>query len=209
MSRLKSKCLTYCENTPYPTMQNGKLIIISAPSGCGKSTIISQIIGLPELKLEFSISATTREPRRGEAHGVNYYFLSPQQFKAAIEHDELVEWEEVYAGRYYGTLRSEVERIRSLGRNAILDIDVKGGINVKRQYGDEALAIFIQPPSIETLRQRLIARATDPIEAINQRVDKAAIELTFARQYDAVVVNDDLAAAVEQVKRVITDFIGN
>ena len=190
-------------------MQNGKLIIISAPSGCGKSTIISQIIGLPELKLEFSISATTREPRRGEAHGVNYYFLSPQQFKAAIERDELVEWEEVYAGRYYGTLRSEVERIRSLGRNAILDIDVKGGINVKRQYGDEALAIFIQPPSIEALRQRLIARATDPIEAINQRVDKAAIELTFARQYDAVVVNDDLAAAVEQVRRVITDFISN
>ena len=188
-------------------MSHGKLIIISAPSGCGKSTIIGEIIKNPELRLEFSISATTREPRRGEVDGVNYYFLSTEEFEDAIRNDELVEYEEVYPGRFYGTLKSEIARIQEKGNNAILDIDVKGGVNVKRMYGDNARSIFIMPPSIETLRQRLLSRATDSIEAINQRVDKAAFELTFSDKFDKQVVNDDLDKAVEETRQLILDFI--
>lgn len=190
-------------------MNRGKVIIISAPSGCGKSTIISQIIGLPQLRLEFSVSATTRQPRPGERHGVNYYFLSPDEFRKAVADNLLVEYEEVYHDRFYGTLKSEVERIMAMGRNAILDIDVKGGVNVKRLYGDTALSIFIQPPSTDALRQRLLARATDTPEAIEQRVGKAAYEMTFAPQFDKIVVNDDLSAAVEQVRSIISDFIAD
>ena len=188
-------------------MTPGKLIIISAPSGCGKSTIIGEIIKNPDLRLEFSISATTREPRRGEVDGVNYYFLTTEQFEKAIKNDELVEYEEVYPGRFYGTLKSEIARIQEKGNNAILDIDVKGGVNVKRMYGDNARSIFIMPPSIETLRQRLLSRATDSIEAINQRVDKAAFELTFSDKFDKQVVNDDLDKAVEETRQLILDFI--
>ena len=190
-------------------MNRGKVIIISAPSGCGKSTIISQIIGLPQLRLEFSVSATTRQPRPGERHGVNYYFLSPDEFRKAVADNLLVEYEEVYHDRFYGTLKSEVERIMAMGRNAILDIDVKGGVNVKKLYGDTALSIFIQPPSTDALRQRLLARATDTPEAIEQRVGKAAYEMTFAPQFDKIVVNDDLSAAVEQVRSIISDFIAD
>lgn len=188
-------------------MSHGKLIIISAPSGCGKSTIIGEIIKNPELRLEFSISATTREPRRGEVDGVNYYFLSTEEFEAAIRNDELVEYEEVYTGRYYGTLKSEIARIQAEGKNVILDIDVKGGVNVKQKYGNDALSIFIQPPSIDTLRHRLLSRGTDSIEAINQRVGKAAFELTFADSFDCRVVNDVLREAVDEVERIISDFI--
>ena len=188
-------------------MTPGKLIIISAPSGCGKSTIIGEIIKNPDLRLEFSISATTREPRRGEVDGVNYYFLTTEQFEKAIKNDELVEYEEVYAGRYYGTLKSEIARIQAEGKNVILDIDVKGGVSVKEKYGDAALSIFIQPPSIETLRHRLLSRGTDSIEAINQRVGKAAFELTFAERFDRVVVNDILREAVDEVEKIIKDFV--
>lgn len=188
-------------------MSKGKLIIISAPSGCGKSTIINEIIKNKSLKLEFSISATTREPRRGEKDGVNYYFLSLEEFKSAIANDELVEYEEVYEGRFYGTLKKEVERIQSKGDNVILDIDVKGGINVKKKYGKNALSIFIQPPSIDTLRHRLLSRGTDSIEAINQRVNKAEYELSFAPQYDKVVVNDILRDAIDEVEKIITEFV--
>ena len=188
-------------------MTPGKLIIISAPSGCGKSTIIGEIIKNPDLRLEFSISATTREPRRGEVDGVNYYFLTTEQFEKAIKNDELVEYEEVYAGRYYGTLKSEIARIQAEGKNVILDIDVKGGVNVKEKYGDAALSIFIQPPSIETLRHRLLSRGTDSIEAINQRVGKAAFELTFAERFDRVVVNDILREAVDEVEKIIKDVV--
>ena len=188
-------------------MANGKLIIISAPSGCGKSTIIGEIIKNDDLKLEFSISATTREPRRGEVDGVNYYFLSTAEFEEAIRNDALVEYEEVYAGRYYGTLKKEIRRIQESGKNVILDIDVKGGVNVKGKYGDNALSIFIQPPTIETLRHRLLSRGTDSIDAINQRVDKAAYELTFADKFDRIVVNDVLKDAIAEVERIITDFI--
>ena len=188
-------------------MKKGKLIIISAPSGSGKSTIIGRIIIDPDLKLEFSISATTRAPREGEIDGVHYHFLTVEQFKEAIKNDALVEYEEVYPGRFYGTLKSEIERIQNNGKNVILDIDVKGGINVKRLYGDNALSVFIQPPSIEALRQRLISRATDPIEAINQRVGKAEYELSFKDQFDTVVVNDNLDKAVEQTRQLLYDFV--
>ena len=159
------------------------------------------------MRLEFSISATTRSPREGEVNGVHYHFLTVDEFKQAIADDGLVEYEEVYPGRFYGTLKSEIARIQKKGNNAILDIDVKGGVNVKRMYGDNARSIFIMPPSIETLRQRLISRATDPIEAINQRVDKAAYEITFSGQFDKQVVNDDLDKAVEETRQLILDFI--
>ena len=188
-------------------MANGKLIIISAPSGCGKSTIIGEIIKNADLKLEFSISATTRAPRRGEIDGVNYYFMSTSDFEDAIRNDELVEYEEVYAGYYYGTLKKEISRIQEAGKNVILDIDVKGGVNVKKKYGLDALSIFIKPPTIDTLRHRLLSRGTDSIEAINQRVDKAAYELTFADKFDRIVVNDILKDAISEVENIITDFI--
>lgn len=185
----------------------GKIIIISAPSGSGKSTIISSLLEEGRHDICFSVSATNRPPRGAERHGVEYYFLSDAEFHAAIEAGSFVEYEEVYPGRFYGTLKSEVERITSEGHNLILDIDVKGGVNVKKMYGDRALAIFIQPPSLGELRRRLTGRATDSAEAIEQRLAKAEYELGFARSFDCIVINDNLDRAVGEVEGSITKFL--
>ena len=188
-------------------MEEGKLIIISAPSGSGKSTIIGRIMQDETLRLSFSVSATTR-PRRGqEVHGVDYYYLTIDEFQRMIENDELVEYQEVYEGRYYGTPKSEVERITAEGRNVVLDLDVLGGVNVKQMYGDRALSIFIQPPSVEVLRERLIKRGTDSMEDIQNRVDKAEFEISIGPQFDYTVINDDLDTAVNEVHDLIANFI--
>lgn len=188
-------------------MKTGKLIVISAPSGTGKSTIIGRLIDDPELKLEFSVSATTRAPRQGEQDGVNYYFMTTDQFRKEIEDNAFAEYQEVYEGRYYGTLKREIERINRNGKNVIMDVDVLGGINVKKLYGSHALSIFIQPPSVEVLRQRLISRATDSMEDINNRVAKAEYEIGFAPQFDRIVINDVLDVAVEDVRSLINNFV--
>ena len=186
---------------------NNKVIIFSAPSGAGKSTIVNHILGLhPEI--EFSISATSRAPRGQEKHGVEYYFFSADEFRQMIAEDKFVEYEEVYAGSFYGTLRSEVERIWAKGNVIIFDIDVKGGVNLKRLFGDQAFSVFIQAPSVDVLRERLIGRATDTPEAIEKRVAKAASEMEFAAgKFDHVLVNDDLQTAFEEAERIIGDFL--
>lgn len=188
-------------------MEEGKLIIISAPSGSGKSTIIGRVMEDESLRLAFSVSATTR-PRRGEeVHGVDYYYKTLDEFKQMIDDDELVEYQEVYEGRYYGTPKSEVERITSMGMNVVLDLDVLGGVNVKEMYGDRAVSIFIQPPSIEVLRQRLIDRGTDSMEDINERLNKAEFEISIGPQFDYTVINDDLNTAVNEVHDIISAFV--
>lgn len=186
----------------------GKLIIISAPSGCGKSTIIGDIMDRAELDLQFSVSATNRKPRPGEVDGVNYHFLTDQQFRDLIAEGAFVEYEQVYPGRYYGTLRSEIQNRVDKGHNVILDIDVKGGVNVKKQFGNDAMSIFIAPPSIPELRKRLKARGSDSDEEIEQRVGRAEYELSFREEYDHVVVNDNLSEAIAAVETLMADFIG-
>ena len=189
-------------------MNKGKLIIISAPSGCGKSTIIGDIMDRGELDLQFSVSATNRKPRPGEIDGVSYHFLTDQQFKDLIAEGAFVEYEQVYPGRYYGTLRSEIQNRVNEGHNVILDIDVKGGVNVKKLFGSDAISIFIAPPSIPELRNRLKGRGSDTDEEIEQRVGRAEYELTFQPEYDHVVVNDTLAEAIGRVESLMADFIG-
>ncbi len=186
----------------------GKIIIISAPSGCGKSTIINAILNEGDIDMQFSISATSRKPRGEERDGVHYYFLSEDEFRDKIANNEFVEYEEVYPGRFYGTLRSEITRICGEGHNVVLDIDVKGGVNVKQQYGGHARSIFIKPPSIAELRRRLEGRATDAPEVIDERVAKADYEISFASQYDHCVVNDNLSEAIAETRKIILDFIG-
>lgn len=186
----------------------GKLIIFSAPSGSGKSTIVSYLMKEhPELNLAFSVSATTRAPRGTEKNGVEYIFLSEEEFKAKIAAGEFLEHEEVYPGRFYGTLKEQVERQTEKGENVVFDVDVKGGCNIKKFYGSRALSIFIQPPSVEELRRRLEERATDAPEVIEQRLSKAVYELTFADKFDHVVVNDDLAEAKAETLKLVSDFL--
>lgn len=188
-------------------MKGGKIIIISAPSGCGKSTIIRALMAKGEIDMRFSVSATSRNPRAGETPGKEYFFMSEDEFRQAIAENAFVEYEEVYPGRFYGTLKSEIERICKEGHNVILDIDVRGGVNVKSLYGDRAISIFIMPPSIDALRQRLIGRATDSDDVIEERVGRAAYELTFASQYDETVINDNLDKAINDTSEAIKEFL--
>ena len=193
--------------TTMETAEKGKIIVISAPSGTGKSTIIKQLMEEPDLRLGFSISATCRSPRGQERHGREYYFLTAEEFRARVDRHEFVEWEEVYPGCCYGTLRSEVERVTGSDHNLIMDIDVKGALSIKREFGPAALTIFIMPPSVEELGRRLRTRATDPEEVIQRRLEKAEYEISFAPQFDHTVVNDDLVEAVDATSRLIRDFI--
>ena len=186
----------------------GKLIIFSAPSGTGKSTIINWLMQEhSELKMAFSISCTSRAPRGTERNGVEYFFLTPDEFRSRIEAGEFLEYEEVYTDRYYGTLKSQVERQCNAGQNVVFDVDVKGGCNIKQHYGDKALSIFIMPPSVDELRRRLESRATDAPEVIDQRIARAEFEIGFADKFDKVVVNDDLDKAKKEVLGIIKQFL--
>ena len=187
-------------------MATGKLIIFSAPSGSGKSTIINYLM-TQKLNLAFSISATSRPPRGTEQHGVEYYFLSAEEFKQRIANDEFLEYEEVYADRFYGTLKAPIEKQLAEGFNVVFDVDVVGGCNIKKYYGDRALSVFIQPPSIEELRKRLVGRATDAPEVIESRIAKAEFELGFAEKFDVVVINDELEKAKADALETIQNFL--
>ncbi|TVQ87617.1 MAG: guanylate kinase [Bacteroidetes bacterium] len=186
----------------------GKMIIICAPSGSGKTTIVRAV--LPELnQLEFSVSACSRKPRQGEIHGKDYYFLSEEEFRQKIENGEFLEWEEVYSGNYYGTLYSEVDRIWQNGKHVIFDVDVAGGLNIKKQYPRNSLAIFVLPPSLEELKKRLNDRGTETPESLAKRINKAEYELKFAPQFDIQIVNDDLDKAIEETKNTIFEFLSH
>lgn len=184
----------------------GKLIIFSAPSGSGKSTIINYLL-TQGLNLAFSISATSRPPRGTEQHGVEYFFLTPEEFRSRIENNEFLEYEEVYKDRYYGTLKAQVEKQLEAGQNVVFDVDVVGGCNIKKFYGDRALSMFIQPPSVEELRRRLEGRGTDAPEVIESRIAKAEFELSFAPQFDRIIVNDNLETAKAETLAVIREFL--
>lgn len=189
-------------------MKKGKLLIFSAPSGSGKSTIVQWLMKEhPELNMHFSISCTTRAPRGTEKHGVEYFFLTPEEFKERISREEFVEYEEVYTDKYYGTLKSQVTKQTEAGENVVFDVDVKGGCNIKEMYKENALSIFIQPPSVEELRRRLVGRNTDSPEVIEQRLSKAEYELTFAPRFDVVIVNDNLQEAQQNTLTTILEFL--
>lgn len=191
---------------PTQTMA-GKLLIFSAPSGSGKSTIIRHLFDA-KLPLSFSISATSRPPRGNEQNGVEYFFLTPDEFRRKIEEGDFLEYMEVYPGRFYGTLKSQVEKQLAAGENIVLDVDVCGGCNIKKMYGHQALSLFIQPPSIAELRRRLEKRATDSPDVIADRIERAEYELGFARKYDKVIVNDDLETAEKEARKIVGEFIG-
>ena len=185
----------------------GKLIVFSAPSGSGKTTIVRHLLGL-DLGLDFSISATSREPRGKEVDGKDYYFISAEQFQQHISNDDFIEYEEVYTNNYYGTLKSEVERIWKLGKHVVFDIDVIGGLNVKKKFPEQTLAIFVQPPSIEEMERRLRDRKTDSEEKIQERVAKASKEMKYAKDFDLILVNDNLENAKKDAEDLVKKFIG-
>lgn len=189
-------------------VNRGKLLIFSAPSGSGKSTIIQWLMEEhPELNMKFSISCTSRPPRGKEQNGVEYFFITPEEFRKKIADDEFVEYEEVYTDRYYGTLKSQVEKQLENGENVVFDVDVHGAMNIKKAYGSQALSLFIQPPSIEELRKRLTGRGTEGAEEIEKRIGRAEYELTFAEKFDTVVINDDLEKAKEETLKKIQAFL--
>ncbi len=187
-------------------MEHGKLIIFSAPSGAGKTSIVKGVLQ-ETVNLAFSVSACSRPKRSNEQDGVDYYFMTPDDFRNKINEDAFLEWEEVYPGSYYGTLRSEVERIWKSGKHVVFDVDVAGGLNIKKQYPDQALAIFIQPPSLEELEKRLINRGTETPESLQKRIGKAAFELTFAKDFDTIIINDDLSRSINETIQVVNAFI--
>ncbi len=187
----------------------GKLIIFSAPSGAGKTTIVKHLLNIKDLKLEFSISACTRKSRDNEVDGKDYYFLTVDEFQAKIEDNAFVEWEEVYKNQYYGTFRSEIDRIRTNENNIIFDIDVRGGINIKNQFGDNALAVFVMPPSIEELQKRLESRGTDQEKKIRKRLEKASYEMRFANKFDKIIINKNLDHALKEAERIVREFLNN
>lgn len=187
-------------------MTKGKLIVFSAPSGSGKTTIVRHLLAQKELNLEFSISCTSREPRGEEEHEKDYYFISLDDFKKHIKKDDFLEWEEVYRDNFYGTLKSEVERIWALGKNVIFDIDVAGGLRIKRKFPDETLAVFVKPPSIDELKIRLKKRSTESEDKINMRIAKASVELATAPQFDTIIKNYDLDTAKEEAYQLVRDF---
>jgi len=185
------------------------MLVFSAPSGSGKSTIVNWLMQEhKELNLYFSVSCTSRAPRGTEQNGVEYFFLTPEEFRQKIENDEFLEYEEVYEDRFYGTLKAQVERQLEAGQNVVFDVDVKGGVNIKKFYGDRAMSLFIQPPSVAELRRRLEGRGTDTPEAIENRLAKAEYEMTFAPQFDHIVVNDDLEEAKQQTLQLVKSFFG-
>lgn len=188
--------------------EGGKLIIFSAPSGSGKTTIVKYLLDQPELNLAFSVSATSR-PRRGkEKHGVNYYFMSVSEFKRHIKNEDFLEWEEVYRDNFYGTLKSEVERLWDEGKNVIFDIDVVGGLRIKKKFPDKTLAVFVKPPSVDELKIRLKKRSTESEDKINMRIAKASVELATAPQFDTIIKNYDLDVALKEAHKLVADFVG-
>lgn len=189
-------------------MKRGKLIVFAAPSGAGKTTIVRHLLGIPELNLEFSISAASREKRGNEVDGKDYYFLSPKDFKQKIKNKAFLEWEEVYPENYYGTLQTEVNRICDAGRNVIFDIDVVGALRIKRKFPEETLTVFVEPPNINELIKRLKGRKTENQEKINMRIAKAPAEMATAPQFDVRIMNDDLDKAKAEAVRVVAEFLG-
>ena len=187
----------------------GKLLVFSAPSGSGKSTIVNHLLRKKELELAFSISATSRAPRGEEKNGEHYYFMSAQEFKSHIDQDDFLEWEEVYKDNYYGTLRSELDRIWGMEKHVVFDIDVVGGLTIKKQFPQKCLSIFIMPPSIEELRTRLVNRSTETPEKIEMRMAKAAQELARAQEFDVIITNNNLEKALQEAEAIVADFIEN